>query len=414
MAQAPWKIDQLQIEPGATGTRLINRATDGSLQFTDPFVTGGITLAQLAGLKSMANVLMVGKSGAGAGFSTIQSALDTIPASSGPGNPYFVFVGPGVYQETVNIVRDGVFIFGFGAILQSLAEATPDGPGAYHTMVIQAALGTIPRLVEVYNLAITNAHTNYACVRIVGGAASEVGRYGILFQDCQLDATGSGRPVWATSANYVRVKGGGMSGCNPLALAFADNCAEFILDGVADVPNVEADYDTTGAVPFVTSSAYRFNACGNLGRGGLSPAIKATLTGAGKLDILGSSGGASCGFLGNRAVNIQGSKVGAISVSGTVALTLSGSQRGLITVAGTPTVAEPLHRGTAAFIGTTSQTVTFTAAEPDLNYSLSLETDTMPASNNAWWITAKTVNGFTINFLNAQTLTATWAVHRVM
>ena len=356
MSQAPWQIDQLQIEPGSPGTRLINCAVDGSVQFVDALVTGGITLSQLAGLKSMAHVLVVGKGGVGSGYSAIQSALDVVPVSSSLANPYFVFVGPGVYQETVNIVRDGVFIFGFGAILQSLAESTPDGSGAYHTLTIQAALGTVPRSVGVYNLKITNAHTSYAAVRIVGGAGSEVGRYGILFQDCPIVATGSGRPIWATNANYVWVKGGRMSGSNALSLVFANNCAEFVLDDVADVPNVEADYDTTGDVPFVSTSAYRFNACGNLGFGGLSPAIKSTLSGAGKLDILGSSGGASCGFLGNRAVNIQGSKVGAISVGGTVALTLSGSQRGVLTVAsGTPTVAEPLQRGSVAFTGTTSQ-----------------------------------------------------------
>ena len=60
MAQDPMKVDQLQVEPGAAGTRLINRATDGSLQFYDAFITGGITLSRLAGLR---NVLGVGFQG---------------------------------------------------------------------------------------------------------------------------------------------------------------------------------------------------------------------------------------------------------------------------------------------------------------------------------------------------------------
>ena len=70
MAQDPVLADQLQIEPGAAGTRLIYRAADGSLAFKDSLLTGGITLSQLAGLRSVANTLVVGKSGAGAAYTT--------------------------------------------------------------------------------------------------------------------------------------------------------------------------------------------------------------------------------------------------------------------------------------------------------------------------------------------------------
>ena len=48
MAQNPFKVDQLQIEPGTSGTRLIRRAVDGSLEFVDPSNVAGVTLGTLA------------------------------------------------------------------------------------------------------------------------------------------------------------------------------------------------------------------------------------------------------------------------------------------------------------------------------------------------------------------------------
>lgn len=48
MPQDPFKVDQIQIEPAATGTRKIRRNADGSLEFVDPAYTSGIKLATLA------------------------------------------------------------------------------------------------------------------------------------------------------------------------------------------------------------------------------------------------------------------------------------------------------------------------------------------------------------------------------
>ncbi|MBV6343672.1 hypothetical protein HWQ67_19060, partial [Candidatus Magnetobacterium casensis] len=140
MAQNPILADQLDIEPGAAGTRRIRKATDGSLEFLDALITGGVTLSRLAGLRNVQNVLIVGKAGAGAAYTTIQAALDAIPVGASWTAPYLVLVCPGVYTETVNIARNGVAIVGLGAVtIRSLAEDTPDGVGAYHTIVVQAA-----------------------------------------------------------------------------------------------------------------------------------------------------------------------------------------------------------------------------------------------------------------------------------
>jgi len=48
MPQDPFKVDQLQIEPAALGTRKIRRNADGSLEFVDPTYTSGIKLSTLA------------------------------------------------------------------------------------------------------------------------------------------------------------------------------------------------------------------------------------------------------------------------------------------------------------------------------------------------------------------------------
>ena len=412
MPQDPWKVDQIQIEPGAAGTRLINRASDGSIQFSDALITGGITLSQLAGLKGMTNVLVVGKGGAGSGYTTIQAALDAVPSSASAANPYFVFVGPGVYTETVNIVRDGVYVFGYGAILESLAEATPDGAGAYHTLVIQAALGTIPTSVTIVGLTIRNSHSNYACVRIAGGAGSTVGSVGIVLRDCPMVASGSGRTLSADSVDYVWLTGGSQFGSNANALLYVKNLAGFYMDGMGDVPNVELDYDTTGNVPSVPTSSYRVNGCPNFGRGTLGIPVSSTLSGAGSLEIIGSTSTGAASFSGTQAVTARSSRLGAVTTVGTVALSLPGTSTGTITAGVGTTVAQNLLRGMAAFSGTATMAVTFLAVQPDAGYSVSVETAVLPASGDVWWITSKTVSGFTINFAHAQTLNAFWTVSR--
>lgn len=62
VAQDPFKVDQIQIEPAATGTRKIRRNADGSLEFVDPTYTSGIKLATLAdsGTASLAAAVKTG------------------------------------------------------------------------------------------------------------------------------------------------------------------------------------------------------------------------------------------------------------------------------------------------------------------------------------------------------------------
>jgi hypothetical protein len=413
MAQNPFKVDQLQIEPGASGTRLINKATDGSLQFLDAVITGGLTLKQLAGLRNVANVLIVGLSGAGAAYTTIQSALDAVPSTSSALNPYFVLVGPGVYSETINIVRDGVTIIGFGAVINA-EELVADGPGAYHTVVMQASLGTIPRSATLINLEIGNIHQNYACLRIVGASGSNVGRSGIRLQNCCFKATSAtgNKPIWATSANFITLEGGSMA-CHASALTLVEECASFLMKGVSRSSALQLDWDSTGTLPSGTVESYALSGCSEVGYGtSLSPILASTLSGGSALAVSGCTGNITGTFSGDRTVTITGSDMGAFSIASTVAVQLSGSSRGAIIAGGTATVEESIQRGTAAFVGDTTKAVAFEAPHPNTNYSITLTTDARPANDEVMWVTSKAVTGFTINFVTAQTLGVSWSVVR--
>lgn len=417
MAQDPFLVDQIQIEPGSAGDRYIRRATDGSIEFVDAVVTGGITLSQLAGLRSIGKLLVVGKSGAGAEYSTVQAALDAIPATASTTNPYVVLIGPGVYKETINIVRDGVHLFGLGAVLQSEEEDNPNGPGAYHTIVIQSALGTTPTWVTLNNLRITNVHDTYACIRVEGGAASQVGEVGIFLNNCQIvaSAAAGNRPIQGDTINRISMQGGSMQGSDTLSQVLMENCAELTLSGVQDVPNLQFDYDTGDPTPNLAGSVCRLIGCGQLGSGALSPQLSCDLTGAGQLDIIGCTGGADIRCDGDRSVTIRGSEVGDVNLLGSAALTLSGSTKGsTVTSAGTATLEEAVQRGTTAFAASASESVAFDTPQPDANYSVTIETDARPANDEFPWVTNKLASGFDINFNTAQTLGVTWVVHRVL
>jgi len=414
--QSPFLVDQVQIEPGEAGDRYIRRAADGSIEFVDAVVTGGITLSQMSGLRSIGKLLVVGKDGAGAEYTTVQSALDAIPATSSVTDPYFVLIGPGVYKETINIARDGVHLFGFGAILQSLDEDNPNGPGAYHTIVIQSALGTTPTWVTLNNLRITNVHDNFAVIRIAGAAASQVGEEAIRLIDCHLIAyaAAGNRPIHADIINKVIMQGGSMTGSDDLSLVLMQDCAELTLSGVQDVPNLQFDYDSGNPLPSLTGSICRLIGCGQLGSGTLSPQVQGEFIGDGHMDIVGCTGGADVTFGGDQTASVRGSEVGIVNIGASVAVSFSGSKKGVVNHSGTATLEEETQRGTKAFAASSVESVTFVSPQPDALYTVSIETDAQPNNDESAWITNKTASGFDINFTTNQTLGVTWTVLRVM
>lgn len=67
-----------------------------------------------------------------------------------------------------------------------------------------------------------------------------------------------------------------------------------------------------------------------------------------------------------------------------------------------------LERDRVTFSGGTTATVTFAAAEVDANYFVALSAN----ANKAFWITGKTVNGFTVNASAASSDTVEWMLTR--
>jgi hypothetical protein len=415
MPQDPLLVDQVQIEPGSAGLRLIRRATDGSLEFFDSVVTGGITLSALAGL-SIGGVMTVGKSGAGAEHSTIQAALDCIPATSGPTEPYVILIGPGVYNETINIVRDWVFLVGLGGAVLEPLETVPNGPGAYHTVVIQSDLGTTPEHVVLQDLVVRNYHNGYACVRVVGGAGSTVGNTSIDLVNCDLQATavGGNRPLWATSVNNVNFRLGTMAECNGLALILVAECVSFVMTSVVGASALQLDYNAGGSLPATAGSAYRVSECPGQGlTSSINPPFRSTLLGGSSLSILncGEIGDVTVG--GNRSLLVVGTDIQDLSLVDTTSAKLIGSGRDSVTFGAGTSLEEALQTGTATFTAEATKAVTLPAPHPDNQYSVAVELDGSPGGETPW-VTAKTTTGFTLNFDTPQTLGAAWTVARTL
>ena len=166
MAQPPFLLDVLQIEPGSGDTLTISRDTaHGGMEFVDAVVSSGVLLQNLIGLKSITGVYLVGRAGDGAAYTTIQDALDAIPDSSSATAPSVVLIMAGVYTETITIQKDGVYLFGLGGV-------TINNSGANHTIEISAwtdgTTSTTPQNVLLQNLSINNDQATQSCIRCIG------------------------------------------------------------------------------------------------------------------------------------------------------------------------------------------------------------------------------------------------------
>jgi len=168
MAQPPFLVDQIQIEPGSAGTRLISKDSSGELRFQDPVLT--LLLSQMAGTRNITGVFIVGRDGSGAAYTSIQDALDDIPSSSSSTDPSVVLVYPGTYQENLTIQRDGVSIIALG-------EVTLQNDGASPTVTISASVDSTPQSITLRNLTITNDAAGQACIQVVGADAFAIGSF---------------------------------------------------------------------------------------------------------------------------------------------------------------------------------------------------------------------------------------------
>jgi len=167
MAQPPVQVDVLQIEPGSTGTRTVDKdPTSTALRFTDPTTTA--TLAQFMGLRNVTGVYVVGTAGYGAAYTSIQDAIDAVPSYATVAEPGLVLIGPGTYTENLTIEHDGVFLVGLGAV-------TIQNDGASHTITVQAVPGPAPQNVTFQNITVVNDQVGFACMNFDGGSAFATG-----------------------------------------------------------------------------------------------------------------------------------------------------------------------------------------------------------------------------------------------
>ena len=406
MPQPAFQVDVLQIEPGSGTTQTVGRnALTGDLQFVSPEIPAGIDLLSLAGLRNMAGVYLVGKSGSGAPYTTIQSAIDAVNgATSSANNPAMILVGPGLYTELLTIEKDGIWIVGLGGVTITNGAATA------HTITVDNGAGTPPQQVVFQNIKVLNNAPNYACIRLAGGASSQIGSQGVWVKNCHLTNTvAGGYTIWATAINALYVQGGTANGSSPSAILRVDQCAEAIVDNVLALPTVRLDYSTGGTIPATTGSAYTLSNCPAVGP------VTSTLLGDGSLSVLRCTTG-NLTLDGDQSAAIQHCFVGDVSIGTTLAATLLASRRGAATGAGT--LAEPFWRTSAAFATTATAAVAFDVAGPDADYSVAIEMPSAPTGGAYPVVESKTASGFDIVFRDGaglpvnQTVTVTVTVQR--
>lgn len=416
MPQSPFKTDQVEIEPKENeGQRLIRRGASGALEFLDSLVTGGITLSQLAGLRSVGGVLVVGKTGTGAEYNTIQAALDAIPSNASITNPFVVFICPGEYAETINLVRDGVMLIGLGPVFLKPVVAVANAQGAYHTVVVQADQGTIPLNVVLRGLTITNNHDNFACVRASGGAASTVasGTWGVRLEDCNLEANAPGRnrPIHASSVGRVIVQGGTWNAGTGLLLI--EEITRFEMHGVSGVSPLQLDFDTNGTLPSGGNVfGYKLANCLFADTVENTPFV---LTGTGQ----GSLGVFNCGNV--PAVTLNGDVTAIFSESSLMGLTLNDTIAVVLRnsdVASAPVGAantsldRAVTQGTLTFNAEATKAGVFAIPMPDATFDVHVELPSRPVNDETPWVTGKATTGFTLNFQTAQTMVVRWTAVR--
>jgi len=330
---------------------------------------------------------VVGKGGSGAQFTSVQAAVDTAPADASPTAPALILILPGVYAEQVIVEKSGL-------TLQALGRVELAAPASGPTVIVRAAVASAPRWLRLAGLAVTNAFNGQACVALTGGAGSRVGQDGVYLDGCQLVATGvGGYALTATAVNRVYLNGCATEGGAGTASLRVQQCKGLTVTG-GSLPAVQADYDSGGAVPFLTGSAYEFTGCT------LGP-VQATLTGAGSVTFTDST----CGDItlnGDRTLTGKRLTCGTLAINNTGAVTLTDSQRGA--VAGTGTLNENRATGSLGFSSSTSEDVVFSCARADDQYGVYLDAGVAGGP----WVTGRGAAGFTINFALPVTTTVRW------
>ena len=397
MAQSPYKVDVLQIEPAAAGTRTISRdATDGSLKFIDAAITAGLTLSQLSGIRNITGIFVVGRAGSGAPHTAIQDALDAIPDASDADAPSLILVGPGLYTENLTIDHDGVYIIGLGGVVLR-------NTGVADTITILEGVTTTPLRVRLQNLRIENDEDGKVCVHVVGDDGSTVGSDLISIIDCEIVASGVGTyQIMVDTANNVSVQGGTWAGSSSSSVCFVVQCASFSVENVAWANDFDMAYDDSLDKPSVVGSAYTLS---NVGR---MRDINANLVGAGSVTTKYCPDMTGITVAGDQTFSASFCRMLALSIGGTIVAALRQCIRSA--AAGVGTLSESSYTASAVLNAEASKAIVFDMKHPDTTYTVLLETD----QNVTLRPTGKLTTGFTITASMAMTGTVYYTVLRQM
>lgn len=390
MTQPNIQADGVRIEPGSGQTLTITRdSATGSLRFVDAVVTGGINLRDMASLSTVAGVLIVGKSGAGAGYTTVQSALSAVPSSSSLTTPYLVLVMPGVYTENLTIEKAGITVQGLGRVVITAAGSLP-------TVTVQSSVSTTPTSLTLKDINIVQPNPGLACVSIVGSAGSTIGSDGVVLDGCTLTASGVGSyTVQANLVDFITLRNCLSTGSSGSASLRVSQCALLDIEGGMH-PAIQADYNAAGTVPSIMGSLYSLSGCSTLN-------VQSTLSGGGAL-VLGRCSAGNITMYGNRTLLASSATLGDLSLNGTTAATLQFTSRGGAT--GTGTLSETLTTGTLLFTGSATESVVFDVSRANGTYSVALDTgDATPA-----YVSARDATGFTVTFTSPVSTTVYWTV----
>ena len=408
MPQSPLLVDAIQIEPGtvdAGGVRLIERdPSTGDLFFKSPLHPSGVTLSKLAGQASVSNVLIVGKSGSGAEYTSIQDALDAVPTGSGSSSPWVIIVYPGTYVGDIVIEKDGVAIVGVGRV--QIDDSTAGG----HTITVRAGDASSPQWCWLENLRIRNTNAGKACVLVDGNSSLSLGTERIRMQDCEFVAEGlGGHQILAMGTHIVEVFGGTCDDSIVATSIEVQQCNQFMLHDVRVLRNVSMAYDSSLLVGSTYSAYYTPPDPENhykIARSDDVGDVEVNVNGAGGFTLSYCQRVGDLSVSGDREVLAVGSRVGDVDVDAGSTVKLVSTPRQ--SLSGLGVLSEEITRGAQSFVASSSESVVFDLPQPDAGYEVLIDS---PTSSRAW-VTSKTDSGFDINFSSAQTTTVRWKTTR--
>lgn len=326
MAQSPFLTDVVQIEPGSGDTLTIERdPTDGSLLFKDALAPAGLKLTEMASFSSIDEVFLVGLSGAGAQFNTIQEALDAVLATSSLSAPSLILVGPGVYSENVSIEKDGVFLVGLGGVRLDAAIAGS-------TVRVVPAVTTTPLACHIEGITIANSWDGERCVEVDGTADLTLLSEGLTLVNCDVESTGTGGfTLTSTLANRITVIGGTWEKSDSTSSLSVSQTAALTLQDIAEVGDLTMSYSTlTPPIPSVFTADFRLVTLGKVGD------VSANLFSLGTFDMTGCTDVGHVVVGGNKTFDFTASRIGNLTINDTATVQLLSTS--LLVVSGSGTL----------------------------------------------------------------------------